>query len=89
MGSYVGETGNSETTRLVKLEDQNPKGKPEPTKHLHDNATHKFFLKIFSFALSHFCRRKVFKEFFIALTKLESSDQVENNSFSPLGDGIL
>ena len=73
---------NNKNSESSSYEDEHPKGKPEPAKHLYDNTTHKYFGGNFIFCTVTFHRPKIFKEFFVTLAKLESNVQVENNYFS-------
>ena len=84
--SYIGEIKRNDEVCWRKQEE--PAGKKEPQKHLLENASYKFTLKILSAAPSHFRRRKILEAFFIALRKPALHDQLEHNSLSLFHHGI-
>ena len=84
--SYIGETKRSSEVRQKK--DEDPAGKSEPAKHLIENASHKFILKVLSIAHLHFCRRKILEAFYIVLRKPALSNQLEHHSLSLFGHGV-
>ena len=66
----------------------NPAGNKEPTKHLMENASHKFTWKVLPAAPSHFRGRRILEVFFIAIRKLTLNVQLEHQSLSLLRHGI-
>ena len=74
---YIGETKGNSEVRWKEHED--PGGKSEPSKHLIENAFHKFTWKVLSIAPSHFHRREILETFFIALRKAALNDLLEHH----------
>ena len=63
-------------------------GKSEPARHLADNKSHMFTLKVLTSSPLHFCKRKILEVIFITKLKLDLNDQVEHHALSLFQHGV-
>ena len=74
--NYIGQTIRNAVTR--KDENEQPNGKPEPSKHLKNNPRHNFDWMILLSSLSHRLKQKILEAYFIKQLNPSLNDQFDS-----------
>ena len=83
---FVGETTTNAVTRID--EHEQPNGKSEPSKHIKNNAGHKFDWMILSRAPSHRLKRKILEAYFIKQLNPSLNYQLDSEILTLFRHGV-